>query len=1329
MEKKRIGVAVKMVLTMAWLIGLCGYSFATEEETVMVHYDFHKDLAEGISLLENMPQGEAERKSIDGLDAVKIVPALNPDSKYLFFEIDREIKTKWTKKMKKGLAVLVTYYDYPFGMHNNFWIEYYDGKRIKKTRPKFMTGTRLGGARQRTPLWRKTIFILRNLVPDSDKLNGADFRISVNNFLAVTNISVIPLSNIFEEHLARRDRLLNCLRTNHLKMLLRLARANFMVRRARYAAYVYPEIPASADVPGMERDLKKIYKNYDKFISKYDYYFFQSQVDLFKGNLAILNEMYADLHSRLDVLSRQINKLYNRTLDFQNSLQNSLKDKKGWKPRERVVLGPLPDEENKRFRFGDGFYYGAWEGWNYSPTAEFAEYARMLGIDIVFLSGGHTVEEDGRSTASRWEIPIASYWRELGIYTELVFGAHHWLYGGFPGWLREKYGNELYAVGGDGEQSLGRFGAVEVSHPAVLDYLDRYTASLGQTLKHSQLAFYRTAWEPHYTTIGHAQAGFGKIAEAAFRKYLQEKYKTIENLNMVWGSHYENFDAIKPPPSVESVIRRQSTPLVYEWEKWRRDAFTEYHQRFNDGLRQADPGGWTFHASFFIYGGLIRQALDHFRQGPTADIWSIHGTEWADQYNRYLYSLNRYFNRILAEGERMLGHPDYVAGAPPDEIRRAVELSIMEAAFWGKRYITHWLRGVALGHGEGPKRGEFDDKLFNDYIASLPLVKERVNLYGNILLHTDVSDVETGILLPYSSNFNAWPNQVIQYEIIRLSEWLTEANYNYFIVPEQALIDGKESLDEFKVLIVPYSPLLDPKASEIICRWVEAGGTLITSGPLGVMDPLGRPAGHILKKSFGEFVARYYADEISLKHRVKENLEDPIWRELHLPPSKKLTGWHWNLSFTELNPDAKILLSLENGAPVLMEAPLGKGRIITSTVSLTCNYFRKFVLNKVAQAIPARPVIAIPNPDVSVHIRRADSGQMYVFAFNNNIRERWQGTIAIKGHYQKVVDLSMPGGGMPLPVQHDPSGYTLVDIIIDAGDWAVLTAEFPTEERIITSEPSLLLKLKDEAVNYVRHADSIKLNKNTVDGALRQTLVSIANRLLLQGQYQRAKKIASVALRERKVTTPTKRAAAISVKAHGAKEEISIDGHLSEWSDIPFQNLSGDSLSLQDIVQSGFAIQWDSDNIYLAIKVFDDNVLFDDNPSLGVHWRHVYDGVRLFFGALDKAESLTTISQATRYGDGDIGIALCTTGRRWVYSPIGTTMGELDIVTKRDETGYTMEIAIPLKDLHLFPVSGLEVRFQLHLVDNGSEKMWSKEAVNPRYHLSSDGWGRLIFSD
>jgi hypothetical protein len=176
------------------------------------------------------------------------------------------------------------------------------------------------------------------------------------------------------------------------------------------------------------------------------------------------------------------------------------------------------------------------------------------------------------------------------------------------------------------------------------------------------------------------------------------------------------------------------------------------------------------------------------------------------------------------------------------------------------------------------------------------------------------------------------------------------------------------------------------------------------------------------------------------------------------------------------------------------------------------------------------------------------------------------------------------------------------------------------------------------------------------------------------------------------------------VGASRLPEPPRIDGSWSEWDTtqfpIPYLVFGRSDWSGEDDLRASYQVAWDADNLYLAVKVYDDRYV--QNAT----------GANLFKGdsielLLSTKPDLSSAAVGMTANDFQIGIS---PGRpdvgehleAYLWYPQGKAGGldKVDIGAVTMSGGYRIEAAIPWSTFGITPARGLVLGFAISVSDN-----------------------------
>ncbi|MBM4051097.1 MAG: hypothetical protein FJ279_38860, partial [Planctomycetes bacterium] len=352
-------------------------------------------------------------------------------------------------------------------------------------------------------------------------------------------------------------------------------------------------------------------------------------------------------------------------------------------------------------------------------------------------------------------------------------------------------------------------------------------------------------------------------AKEEFRRFLQVKFPTLDALNKAWNSRYGRFEDIAPPTyDMMQEMRPADLPLIYEFRRFRKQALCEHFKMIYDAARRGSNKPVMIRWGREYFNGNSLDAFDVFRlTADTSDITEHHncddGTYGHFATQNYCYSIARYLNhKPRATTEFYVAAPEVTHfNWDKDDIgilwHRSVN-NLWRAILWDEKLIVLW---YLSGHPD-PKRPGPDYRsgmtLAPVHLGVLPWMKTKtVNGIEDVIFRTRVVTPKVAMLAPFDATMVCQPDAHIAREAKEVHRFLDEFNYDYFCVPEELVLSGKETLSSYKVLFAPYTLWASAATQERLLQWVSGGGVLVMVGPFGYWDEYGRPSRALLDQCFG----------------------------------------------------------------------------------------------------------------------------------------------------------------------------------------------------------------------------------------------------------------------------------------------------------------------------------------------------------------------------------------------------------------------------------------------------------------------------------------------
>ncbi len=626
-----------------------------------------------------------------------------------------------------------------------------------------------------------------------------------------------------------------------------------------------------------------------------------------------------------------------------------------------------------------------------------------------------------------------------------------------PDWVAQEFPHALFVTQSDHKiKPQSAPGACTDNSDVREAVLDFYTKTAEVVSRYDNFFGWDLWSEPHIINWAHPdylrnpQYCWCPGTMARFREWLQHKYGTIDDLNRSWYRSFTEWNEVEPP--------RFSTILSYtdfiDWKTFIYEKLVgDMRMRYN-AVREGDPDNIiTAHAvgaSLFQSPYVGAGATDDFMMSDAVDLYGVSiypkhnhpDRHWSLTTLRTVMDFTRSANREQGGwyvGELQAGHGTIALlvsdPVTPDDHRIWVWSTIAkgakgvniyayypmssgyEAGGYGLINLDGTLTDRAIHAGEIAKTVDENQELF---LSSQP-TKAKIGIVYNTLSQMvgglqrrDYPEAHTNSLIGY---FRAFADHNIPVDFIHREHL------------------EKQELSQYKLVIVPFPPMITREAAAGIRDFVNNGGYVLGEARIGWNDDRGYASEIIPGLGLHEvFGVREHEVRMREREHFKieiTNTDHPATSELQV--GDLLEGRLYGKSVTPLEDrEIDILAQLEDGNPALVGSAYGEGEamLIGSYLGyanhpdpLPMN--EKFFLNLLNWANIERPFTTSHdgNTERPVEVRLHENSDGYVlFVINHSITDE-----------NVTVDLRVDEDG----------DYSLRDVIND-------------EKRTITSESNNL---------------------------------------------------------------------------------------------------------------------------------------------------------------------------------------------------------------------------------------------------------------------------------
>lgn len=370
-----------------------------------------------------------------------------------------------------------------------------------------------------------------------------------------------------------------------------------------------------------------------------------------------------------------------------------------------------------------------------------------------------------------------------------------------------------------------------------------------------RVAFIDMAQEAYFKITapgGTWETGHNPSSVKAFRERLRAKYKTIAALNTAWQSEYASFDEIRPPEDWR--LRPERTPgLTYEFERFRHDSWGAWLKQCHAWLRDRLPGKSvpsSCDISYPLLSSTCVNGLDSLKLFETFDIVMEHyQLRFAPDTSvyRYLENLRAVYQASTGIGEWYVAGPGDLfdeQASRNDGLRQAYQ-----QVQWGRSALVYWLgHNFCFLHGGNWTENRLGHTVLRYYSAYIPLGIARAKAHRAIYLECPLVQPDVGILESGSSFYNVCN---VRGGLSEFSSLLFSKCHDYGFLFERLIMEGRQDLSPYKVVILPNALCLPDAFVEKLLGWVETGGVLMTTGAVGAMNEYGVVSGTMLGKVLG----------------------------------------------------------------------------------------------------------------------------------------------------------------------------------------------------------------------------------------------------------------------------------------------------------------------------------------------------------------------------------------------------------------------------------------------------------------------------------------------
>lgn len=340
------------------------------------------------------------------------------------------------------------------------------------------------------------------------------------------------------------------------------------------------------------------------------------------------------------------------------------------------------------------------------------------------------------------------------------------------------------------------------------------------------------------------------LCQEAFRDWLKVKYETLEALNASWWSAFwshtfDDWSQIESPsPIGESMVHG----LNLDWKRFVTDQTISFFEQESVPLRELTPALPITTNFMADTEDLIPfQALDYSRFAKHVDVvsWDAYPTwhnDWETTANLALKVgfINDLFRSLKQQPFLLMeSTPSAVNWHPVNKAKRPGMhlLSSLQMIAHGSDSVLYFQWRKSRGSSE-----KFHGAVVDHDRSEQNRVFQEVAQVGRTLEQLDAvvgttRPAEVGILYDWENNWALNDAQGFANDTKQYPQTLQE-HYRFFYEQDIPVdvITKEQPFDAYKLLIVPMLYLVSATILERLQRFVEQGGTLVTTYMTGLVD-------------------------------------------------------------------------------------------------------------------------------------------------------------------------------------------------------------------------------------------------------------------------------------------------------------------------------------------------------------------------------------------------------------------------------------------------------------------------------------------------------------
>jgi len=540
-----------------------------------------------------------------------------------------------------------------------------------------------------------------------------------------------------------------------------------------------------------------------------------------------------------------------------------------------------------------------------------------------------------------------------------------------PVWLTEKH-PEVLSVDAEGRtMQHGSREQADWSSPVYRDYVTKIDTQLTKRFGHDSRVW---GWQidnelSHYGR----RYSYSQAATTRFRKWLKEKYGTIDRLNADWGGAfwslmYQNFDQIQIP-NPETLVADPSPHAVLDFKRWFAHETADYIAMQARVLRQYSANQWittnfmSMHED--VNPDLSAKTLDVF----TWTVYPVHGELGegplgfrlgSPETLGFMHDFMRSFNGLSGPMELQPGQVNWGA-VNPWPLPGAIHMWILQAFGAGARLVCTYryrqpLYGSELYHkGLVEPDGVTPSPGGREYSQAMhDVVELRKHYDANAQEPKALAARKTAFLISYDNRWDISGHK-------QTTRWSTEAHwFRYYralksMMAPVDVITPDRDFAKYPFVVAPAFQLLDQPLINRFTEYARNGGHLILTCRTGQKDMRGHLPETLWAQQIypliGARIPFYDLLPVGVNGRVKADGKEYAWGS-------------WG-DIVEPDEGTEVLARYADqfyaGRPAAVTHKLGKGTVTYIGVDTLDGELERALMHRVYESAGAAPANLDPN--------------------------------------------------------------------------------------------------------------------------------------------------------------------------------------------------------------------------------------------------------------------------------------------------------------------------------------------------------------------------------